>query len=121
MNRSWKDVKADKKRIDSAAGRDIEAARARAAEHTNALVLGFRLAELRAGARLSQTELARRMGVSQARISQLEHGDVSQLALDTIRRYVAAVGGRLRVVADFDDHNEVISTSRVDQGTGAAV
>lgn len=115
MNRSWKDVKADKERIDRAGGRDVKSARARAAERTNAHVIGFRLAELRASAELSQTELARRMGVSQARISQLEHGDVSHLTLDAVRRYVAAVGGRLRVVADFDDHDEVISTSRVDR------
>lgn len=61
------------------------------------------------------------MGVSQARISQLEHGDVAHLTLDAVGRYVAAVGGRLRVIADFDDHDEAISTSRVDQDAEDAV
>jgi hypothetical protein len=45
------------------------------------------------------------MGVSQPRISQLEQGDPGQMELDTIRRYIDALGGRMRVIADFDDHD----------------
>jgi predicted XRE-type DNA-binding protein len=102
MARSWQDVKADKERSDLAAGRDVEAARAQARDRTESYVLGFRLAQLRQGQGLSQTEIARRMGVSQPRISQLESGDIGQLEVDTLSRYVTALGGRLKLVADFE-------------------
>lgn len=111
MSRSWKEVKAAKAAVDREAGRDVETARVVAREATEAYVLGFRLAQLRENAGVSQTELARRMGVSQPRISQLEQGDPGQMELDTLRRYVGALGGRLRVVADFDDHDVTVSTS----------
>ncbi len=31
------------------------------------------------------------------------------MELDTLRRYISALGGRLRVVADFDDHDVTVS------------
>ncbi|WP_439384144.1 helix-turn-helix domain-containing protein [Amycolatopsis lexingtonensis] len=111
MSRSWKDVKADKAALDRGTGRDVESARAAAREATEAYVLGFRLAQVREDAGLSQAELARRMGVSQPRISQLEQGDPGQMELDTLRRYITALGGRLRVVADFDDHDVTVSAA----------
>jgi DNA-binding XRE family transcriptional regulator len=111
MSRTWKEVKADKTAADREAGRDVEAARTAAREATQAYVLGFRLAQLREDAGISQTELARRMGVSQPRISQLEQGDPGQMELDTLRRYITALGGRMRVVADFDDHDVTVSAA----------
>ncbi|WP_328612864.1 helix-turn-helix domain-containing protein [Amycolatopsis sp. NBC_00355] len=115
MSRSWREVKADKLAIDREAGRDVDAAHVAAREATQAYVLGFRLAQLRDDAGVSQTELARRMGVSQPRISQLERGDPGQMELDTLARYIAALGGRMRVVADFDDHDVTVSASQRDQ------
>jgi len=120
MSRSWKEVKADKGAIDQESGRDVAAARTAAREATQAYVLGFRLAQLREDAGVSQTELARRMGVSQPRVSQLEQGDPGQMALDTLRRYIAALGGRMRVVADFDDHDVTISASQRDHTDACA-
>ncbi|SEF29364.1 Helix-turn-helix domain-containing protein [Amycolatopsis pretoriensis] len=114
MSRTWKAVKADKAAVDRAAGRDVEAARAAAREATEAYVLGFRLAQLREDAGISQTELAKRMGVSQPRISQLEQGDPGQMELDTLRRYITALGGRMRVVADFDDRDVTVSAAERD-------
>jgi hypothetical protein len=43
------------------------------------------------------------MGVSQARVSQLESGHRSHIELGTLQSYVAALGGNLRIVADFGD------------------
>ncbi|WP_223166809.1 helix-turn-helix domain-containing protein [Nonomuraea sp. SYSU D8015] len=40
----------------------------------------------------------KRLGISQARVSQIEHGQIG--GLDTLRAYVVA----LDVVADFGDH-----------------
>ena len=113
--RSWEDVKREKDAIDRASGRDMVAARAAARDKIEAFVIGYRLGELRVEARLTQVQVAERMGISQARVSQLERGDVNQLEVDTVRRYVAALGGRLRMVANFDDHDVVISSPEVDK------
>ncbi|MBP2319727.1 putative transcriptional regulator [Kibdelosporangium banguiense] len=110
MVRSWEEVKAEKEVIDRAAGRDVAAARAEAHRRTAERMVGYRLAELRQQAGLTQTDIARIMGVSQARISQLEHGDAHQLEVDTIRRYVTALGGALKIVVDFADHEVTIAS-----------
>ncbi|MPZ84358.1 MAG: helix-turn-helix domain-containing protein [Actinophytocola sp.] len=115
MARSWKDVKADKVQHDKASGRDLNAARADARTRTQAYVLGFRLAQLRQELDLSQAEIAKRMGISQPRVSQLESGDVGQMEVDTLSRYILALGGRLKLVADFEDHDVNVSTSEVDR------
>jgi transcriptional regulator with XRE-family HTH domain len=51
---------------------------------------------------LTQAVVARAMRVSQARVSRMEHGDVDRMQVESIAAYVAAIGGRLRLVADFD-------------------
>ena len=43
------------------------------------------------------------MGVSQARVSKLESGDLSRTELGTLQSYVAALGGHLRIVAEFGE------------------
>jgi transcriptional regulator with XRE-family HTH domain len=65
---------------------------------------GWRLAELRKRRGLTQAEVAARMDVSTARVSQIENGDVS--TQDVLQRYVAALGGTLKLIVDFgDDHS----------------
>ena len=41
------------------------------------------------------------MGVSAARVSQIESGDVS--AQDVLNRFITALGGTLKLIADFLD------------------
>jgi DNA-binding XRE family transcriptional regulator len=62
---------------------------------------GWRLAELRKRRGLTQEQVATRMGVSVARVSQIESGDVS--TQDVLNRFVAALGGTLKLIADFGD------------------
>lgn len=62
---------------------------------------GWRLAEMRKRRRLTQKQVAERMGVSVARVSQIEQGDVS--TREVLDRYVGALGGVLKLVADFGD------------------
>ncbi|MFD2417684.1 XRE family transcriptional regulator [Amycolatopsis pigmentata] len=112
---NWKDVKARKRELDIAAGRDVEAAKAEAQSRTHAYVLGYRLSELRERAGLSQTEVARRMGVKQPRVSAIEKGGPSQMEVETLSRYIAALGGRMRVVAGFGDHEEIVSVPEVNR------
>lgn len=62
---------------------------------------GWRLAELRKRRDMTQEQVAARMGISVSRVSQIENGDVS--TQDVLARYIAALGGTLKLVADFGD------------------
>jgi transcriptional regulator with XRE-family HTH domain len=59
------------------------------------------LAETRKQLGLGQKQIAAAMGVSVARVSQIEHGEVT--SFEVIARYVEALGGRLELVVDFSD------------------
>lgn len=64
-------------------------------------VAALRLVELRKQQHVTQQQLAAKMQVSQASISQLENqGDVQ---LSTLMRYVHALGGKLRIEVDMPD------------------
>lgn len=54
------------------------------------------LIEARSKAKLSQTELAERLGTTQSAIARLEGGGVTP-TLKTLRRYAEATGMKLRV------------------------
>lgn len=77
---------------------------------------GHRLAEARKQLGLGQRDLAATMGVSVARISQIEHGEVT--SFDVIARYLDALGGRLDLVVDFGDRTVRLPVS--DTATTAA-
>ena len=62
---------------------------------------GWRLAELRKRREMTQEQVATRMGISIARVSQIEAGDVS--TQEVLARYIAALGGTLKLIADFGD------------------
>lgn len=66
-------------------------------------VRAYRLRELREASNLTQVELASRLDVSQNRVSRIEHGDIERVQVDTLRKYVEAVGGRLRVEVELGD------------------
>lgn len=70
---------------------------------------GHLLAEERHRLRLTQAELARIMGVSPGRVSQIERGEVS--TVQALARYVQALGGRLDLVASFEDHTVTMTTN----------
>ena len=98
MSRNWRDVKAEARANDPAwdsaerAGR-----RAQMRQEMLASVSGVQLAEIRKQLGLTQTQLAEATGLSLARISQIENGVVT--SLETLRVYVAGLGGHLAVVA----------------------
>lgn len=80
----------------------------RRAEHLRAEVRAYRLAEVRKRQHTTQVELAQRMGVSQARVSDIERGQLTRSEVDTLAAYVAALGGKLKIVADFGDESLVL-------------
>jgi transcriptional regulator with XRE-family HTH domain len=63
------------------------------------------LRDLRHARRLTQERLAELMGVEQENVSRLERR--ADLLLSTLSSYVAAMGGRLRLMAEFPDRNPV--------------
>jgi transcriptional regulator with XRE-family HTH domain len=50
---------------------------------------------------MTQEQVAVRMGVSVSRVSQIKGGDVS--TQDVPNRFVTALGGTLKLIADFGD------------------
>ena len=77
---------------------------AQAGHRIDAYVQGWNLAQMRKDAGITQVQLAHTLGVNQSRISAIEHGDLDTMALSTIRAYVEALGGKLRLAAEFGDH-----------------
>ena len=71
----------------------------------NEMLAEMALAELRKAAGLTQTELARVLGVSQANLSKLEHQ--SDIQIGTLRRLVEAIGGQLELVVTMPQGNKV--------------
>jgi predicted transcriptional regulator len=65
------------------------------------------LREVRKQLGLTQTKLAKAMGVSQSALSQLESQDDMQLS--TLRRLVHAMGGHIDVILHIDDRSIVLS------------
>jgi ribosome-binding protein aMBF1 (putative translation factor) len=72
-------------------------------------VRSYGLRELRKASDMSQVELAERLNVSQNRVSRIEHGDIERAQLDTLRKYVEAVGGELRVEVSIGDERFLIA------------
>jgi DNA-binding XRE family transcriptional regulator len=75
----------------------VDEARQRRALHVTAQYL----TDMRKKAGLTQAEVAEAMGVSQQRVSAIENGSVAELA--TLADYIRALGGELKVIADFGD------------------
>ena len=100
---SWSEVKAKAAAVDPRPAAERDAAQAAAAERREAYVRGYQLAEMRKSAGLTQAQVADILGVSQARISKIEHGEVS--GIDIVRAYVAALGGTLDIVATLGDRS----------------
>lgn len=63
----------------------------------------WRLRELREQFDLTQVELAAELDVSQNRVSAIERGDLNKTQVDTLRRYVAALGGQLKLEVRVGD------------------
>ncbi|GAA2139012.1 hypothetical protein GCM10009760_20730 [Kitasatospora kazusensis] len=73
-----------------------------------AAVRAHRLAEVRKRQHATQVEVAAAMGVSQARVSRIEKGQLERSEVDTLAAYVRALGGRLKIVAEFGDESYVL-------------
>jgi DNA-binding XRE family transcriptional regulator len=66
-------------------------------EALNEMRLEQDLIALREARGLSQSELAKRIGVSQPAVAKIESGQVKNLQLKTLVRTAVALGGRLKI------------------------
>lgn len=102
MARSWRDVRAEavaSGRVDPARA-DAARRRMKVMEHAHTL------AEVRKTlGMLRQEDIAQRMGVSQARVSKLERGDLAHTELGTLLSYIQAMGGELKIEARIGDNS----------------
>ena len=101
--RSWNDLKddleftdAERTQINTGAQRLIAESRA------------YRLSEVRRRQHTTQVDVAKAMGVTQARVSRIEKGELERSEVDTLSAYVQALGGKLKIVADFGDETYVL-------------
>ena len=102
----WEDVKARADELRRERGLPVRSEQERLAARARMLdeARAWQLAEVRRAQDRTQRQLAEVMGVSEPRVSQIENGQLESVAVATLRSYVEALGGRLRVIADFDDN-----------------
>jgi predicted transcriptional regulator len=70
---------------------------------TDTYVRAWHLTQVRKAQDRTQADLAQAMGVTQPRVSEIENGDLDRVTVSTLRAYVRALGGTVRIVADFGD------------------
>ena len=98
----WEDTKREIRELEPGwDGPDRVAERERSRAEMRAEQRGYQLAQLRKNAGLTQVQVAAMMGVTQARVSQIEHGKITEV--DAIRGYVEALGGTVDVIARVGD------------------
>jgi len=71
-------------------------------------IAAMELSELRDALKVTQLDLAERMKVSQAAISKLEKRN-RNIHVDQLRSIVSAMGGKLILIADFEDRKVELS------------
>ena len=76
-------------------------AQARSAARAEAFLVEMQLQEIRKTRQVTQVEVAKSMNVEQASISKLERRE--DMYVSTLREYVKALGGELKMVASFPD------------------
>jgi transcriptional regulator with XRE-family HTH domain len=80
---------------------------ARAKARTEEMLAELALQELRQALNLTQEEVAAAMQMNQGAVSKMEHQ--SDIYVSTLRKFVSAMGGQLKLVASFPDRDVVIS------------
>jgi len=108
---SWEETKRRMRERREAAGlpvRSVEEKQA-AMDRLTAEIRAYRLAEIRREQSMTQKDVAETMGVTAPRVSAIEHGEADRTEVATLRSYVEALGGRLRVVADFGDTEYIVA------------
>jgi DNA-binding XRE family transcriptional regulator len=72
------------------------------------------LRDLRKARKLTQARVAKRLGITQDSVSRLEKR--SDLLLSTLRKTVRAMGGDVRIIAEFPDRAPVVLAELLGEG-----
>lgn len=99
MSKKWREIRRD---LGDVKERELQA-RVEAEVHRIESVT--KLDQLRRARALSQVQLAEQMGLGQGAVSRIERQ--SDLYLSTLRRFVQAMGGRLHIVAEFENADPI--------------
>jgi transcriptional regulator with XRE-family HTH domain len=87
-------------------------AQARAAARAEALLVEMKLQELRKARNVTQVELAKALNVEQASVSKLERRE--DMYISTLRDFIKALGGELKLVASFPDADIQVRSFKAD-------
>lgn len=107
----WDEAKRQAEETRQAAGHPVRSSVERAAgqRRLDDEIRAWRLAEVRRNQSLTQREVADAMGVSGPRVSEVERGKLDNVSVAVLRAYVEALGGRLKVTAEFDDSSYLVA------------
>jgi DNA-binding XRE family transcriptional regulator len=78
-----------------------------------ALAEELSLQELRRAQHMTQVKMAKKLGIAQKQISEIEKR--TDMHISTLRRSVEALGGKLSLIAEFPDRPPVILTGIASQ------
>lgn len=99
MARTWNHIRAEAVSQDKLDEAEISQQKRRLLSEARA----HRLAEIRNAYGLNQTDLAKRLDISQPRVSRIERRDLDTAQVATLRAYAKALGGELEIAATFGD------------------
>jgi transcriptional regulator with XRE-family HTH domain len=75
-------------------------------DRAHAILIGMALQGLRQSRNLTQKDLAEELGLNQSALSKMERQD--DMYISTLRKILGAMGGRLKLIAEFPDTEVVI-------------
>src|SRR4051794_27255036 len=104
MTKPWAEIRT--KRINTPEQEADVAQRRQAMRHAD------RIAEIRQARNVTQGSIATCLGISQSGVSKLEAQD--NVNLNTLNRYVAAMGGRIEIRAIFDNEEIAMKVRSAD-------
>jgi transcriptional regulator with XRE-family HTH domain len=88
-------------------------AQARSAARAEGMLVEMQLQALRKSKNLTQVGVAQAMRVEQAAVSKIEHRE--DMYVSTLREYVKALGGELKLVASFPEDDIEIQVQPLEQ------
>jgi ribosome-binding protein aMBF1 (putative translation factor) len=81
--------------------------RGRALARTNEMLVETAIQDLKKALDLTQEQVAEAMQMNQAAVSKMEHQ--SDIYVSTLRKFIEALGGHVKIVASFPDREVVIN------------
>lgn len=104
MTKTWKTVRAQAVTAGKIDDQRVEQLKTEAMVRVRA----HRLRELREATGLNQEAIARKLGISQSRVSRIERGELDRTEIATLRAFTAALGGELEISVRLGDERLIL-------------